>query len=63
MSIELLSAIGITVALFSFLWSIKRDIIGVHRDMGNLRECMARLEGMFEVFTARNEPPPIKETS
>lgn len=62
MSIELLSAVGVIVALFGFLWSIKRDIVGIRRDMGDLRERMARLGGMFEVFTGRSEAPTIKES-
>ena len=33
-----------------FLWSSLKDI---HRDIGELRERMARLEGMFEGFTGR----------
>ena len=33
-----------------FLWSSLKDI---HRDIGDLRERMARLEGLFEGFTGR----------
>ena len=34
-----------------FLWTSLKDI---HRDIGELRERMARLEGLFEGFTGRN---------
>ena len=37
---------------------IHRDIAGVHRDIGDLRERMARLEGLFEGFTRRESAPP-----
>lgn len=33
-------------ASLAFLW-------GLHRDVAGLRECMVRLEGLFEGFTAR----------
>ena len=32
---------------------IHRDISGVHRDVAELRERMARIEGLFEGFTKR----------
>lgn len=35
-------------ANFGFLW-------GIHRDIGDLRERMARLEGLFEGFTGRTD--------
>ena len=34
----------------SFLWSSLKDI---HRDIGDLRERMVRLGGLFEGFTGR----------
>ena len=37
---------------------IHRDVAGVHRDIGDLRERMARLEGLFEGFTRRESAPP-----
>ena len=37
---------------------IHRDIAGLHRDIGDLRERMARLEGLFEGFTRRESAPP-----
>ena len=33
-----------------FLWSSLKEI---HRDIGDLRDRMARLEGLFEGFTGR----------
>ena len=37
---------------------IHRDIAGLHRGIGDLRERMARLEGLFEGFTRRESAPP-----
>ena len=34
---------------------LHRDVTGIHRDIGDLRERMARLEGLLEGFT-RREP-------
>lgn len=39
------------VAVIAFLW-------GLHRDMADLRERMARLEGLVEGFVGRRETPP-----
>ncbi len=41
---------AILIAGFAFLWS---QIDRVHRDVGELRERMARLEGLFEGFIKR----------
>ena len=43
--------IGVGVAILAFLWNL-------HRDVADLRERMARLEGLFEGFTRREPPPP-----
>lgn len=51
-------AVGTTfdVAILGFMW-------GLHRDMANLRERMARLEGLFQRFTERQpaeaQAPPV----
>ena len=37
---------------------LHRDIGGIHRDIGDLRERMARLEGLFEGFTRREPTAP-----
>ena len=42
------------VAVLAFLWNFQRD---VHREIGDLRERMARLEGLFEGFAGRKETP------
>ena len=66
MSAELIAIITAAVAILGFLWNlhrdlagIHRDVAGVHRDIGELRERMARIEGLFEGFT-RREPPPAE---
>ncbi len=38
------------VAILAFLWTL-------HRDISDLRERMARLEGLFEGFTRRESVP------
>jgi len=59
--------ITVGLAVIAFLWSLHRDIAGLHRDIGglhrdiaglhgqftDLRERMARLEGLFAGFTGR----------
>ena len=40
--------LGGIVAILAFLWNL-------HRDVSDLRERMARLEGLFEGFTKRKE--------
>ena len=46
MTPELIGTIAVGVAILGFLW-------GLHRDIADLRERMARLEGLFEGFTRR----------
>ena len=50
MTPEMIAIIGVGVAVIGILqpqlWSMRRDI-------GDLRERMARLEGLFEGFTGR----------
>ena len=72
MSPELIAIITAAVIILGFLWNLHRDMAGIHRDMaglhrdiagvhrdvGDLRERMARLEGLFEGFTRREPPPP-----
>ena len=41
---------AILIAGFAFLWS---QLDRVRRDVGELRERMARMEGLFEGFTKR----------
>ena len=37
---------------------LRRDVAGIHRDVADLRERMARLEGLFEGFTRREPAAP-----
>ena len=47
--------IPLLFAIFTTLRGIQRDIGGLHKDIGDLRERMARLEGLFEGFTGRKD--------
>ena len=62
MSPELIAIIGTAIALAAVIlpgqYATRRDIAGLHRGIGDLRERMARLEGLFEGFTRRESPPP-----
>ena len=62
MSPEFIAIIGTAIALAAVIlpgqYATRRDIAGLHRDIGDLRERMARLEGLFEGFTRRESPPP-----
>ena len=64
MSPEFIAIIGTAIALAAVilpsLHAMRRDIAGLHRDIvgidrgvADLRERMARLEGLFEGFTRR----------
>ena len=54
MSPELIAIIASAVSLAAIIVPGQRAL---HRDIGDLRERMARLEGLFEGFTARQTPP------
>ena len=68
---ELIAIITASVVILGFLRSLHRDmagihrdiaglhrdVAGVHRDVGDLRERMARLEGLFEGFTRSGSAP------
>ena len=58
MSPELIATITAAVVILGFLWNLHRDMAGIHRDIGDLRERMARLEGLFEGFTRRESASP-----
>ena len=45
------AALTVGIAILAFLWNL-------HRDVANLRERMARLEGLLEGFTQTGKPPP-----
>lgn len=50
MDTSTLITIGVGIAILGFLWTL-------HRDIADLRERMARLEGLFEGFTRRESVP------
>ena len=66
MSPELIAIIGAAIALAAAIlpgqYAMRCGIAGLHRDVADLRERMARLEGLFEGFmrreTAAPAPPP-----
>ena len=45
--------IGVGVAILGFLWNLHRDIVGLRDGMADLRERMAKLEGLVEGFMRR----------
>ena len=47
------TGIALGVLIVPSLRDLRRDITGLHRDVGDLRERMARIEGSFEGFTRR----------
>jgi hypothetical protein len=47
------AALAVGIAILAFLWNL-------HRDVANLRERMARLEGLLEGFTQTGKPPPTQ---
>lgn len=46
--------LGGIVAVLIYLWNLQRSL---HQGIADLRERMARLEGLFEGFTGRKETP------
>ena len=54
MSPEMLAIIGSAIALAAIIVPGQR---GLHRDIADLRERMARLEGLLEGFTRRESSP------
>ena len=55
MSPELIAIIGAATALAAVILPGQR---AMRRDLADLRERMARLEGLFEGFTRRESAPP-----
>ena len=51
------SIIGVGVALWHGNVRIHNDLNGVKYDIADLRDRMARLEGLFEGFTKRSGEP------
>ena len=52
------ASLSLGILILGFLWKFQRD---VHRDIADLRERMARLEGLFEGFT--KAAPPQSQSS
>ena len=52
------TGIALGVLIVPSLRGLRRDVAGIHRDIADLRERMARLEGLFEGFTRREREPP-----
>ena len=51
MTPDTIATLAAAAVIVGFLWSIHRDVAGLHRDMSDLRERMARLEGAVDVLT------------
>ena len=54
------ASLSLGILILGFLWKFQRDVhrdfAGVHQDIADLRERMARLEGLFEGFTKATPP-------
>ena len=48
-------SLSLGILILGFLWKFQRD---VHRDIADLRERMARLEGLFKGFTRSTPQQP-----
>lgn len=63
MSPELIAILAVGVALGVPLWAamrdLRRDISALAQDMGDLRERMARLEGLFEGHFGKRPQQPV----
>lgn len=69
-SLELIAIIALWVTTMGFLWSLHRDVGNLHKgmadlrkefgsDIADLRERMAKVEGLLEGFVGR---PPEPQT-
>ena len=62
MSAELIAVISVGVALAGLmltgLRAVRVEVQDLRNDVGDLRERMARLEGLFEGFTGRARTEP-----
>lgn len=57
--IDWITVIGF-VAVLGFLWNLHRDMAGIHRDIGDLRERMAKVEGLLEGYIRRDRDVPAE---
>ena len=56
-SIELIAIIALWVTTMGFLWSLHRDVSNLHKDNADLRERMAKMEGLLKGFIGRSPEP------
>lgn len=47
--------LGTWITLVAFLWNLHRDMVDLRERLSDLRERIARLEGLFEGFTHRDK--------
>ncbi len=52
------TGIALAATIVPGMRELRRAIGGLHRDIGELRERMARLEGLFQGFTGRGNEAP-----
>ena len=56
-SLELIAIVALWVTTMGFLWNLHRDMGNLRKDVGkdvaDLREHMARMEGLLKGFAAR----------
>ena len=45
------------VAILGFLWKLHHEVVNLHKDNADLRERMARVEGLLEGFVGRPPEP------
>ena len=57
--IDWITVVGF-VAVLGFLWNLHRDMAGIHRDIGDLRERMAKVEGLLEGYIRRDRDVPAE---
>ena len=60
-SLELIAIVALWVTTMGFLWSLHRDVSNLRKEVGqdiaDLRERMARVEGLLEGFVGRSPEP------
>lgn len=44
-------------AIFGFLWKLHHEVINLHKDNADLRERMAKMEGLLKGFIGRSLEP------
>ena len=60
-SLELIAIVALWVTTMGFLWGLHRDVSNLRKEVGkdiaDLRECMARVEGLLEGFIGCSPEP------